>query len=73
MGMKGGYITIKIGNLEVNIGGDILLEINGHKLDTPDHVGEAVDYFNALQPGDKYTIKVLRKGEIKELHWSISK
>ena len=71
MGIKGGYIAAKIGNTEVNIGGDIILEINGQKLDTHENIGKAVDYFNALKPGDKYTIKVLRKGEVKELNWSI--
>ena len=72
MGLKGGYITTKIGDVDVNIGGDIILEINGYKLDSPDEIGKAVDYFNALEAGDKYTVKVLRKGELIDLHWKIS-
>jgi len=73
MGMKGGYINAKLGEVEFVIGGDILLDIDGHKLDSPENMVKAVDYFNALEDGDKYTIRVLRNGTIKDLNWRISK
>ena len=73
MGIKGGYINTTIAGSNIVIGGDILLEIDKHKLNSEENINKAIEYFNVLKVGDKYTITVLRKGEIVELKWSISK
>ena len=71
MGLKGGYYRAIINKREMIIGGDIVLAIDGHKFDTEEHILEALDYLNSLKPGDKYTLKVLRHGEIIDISWVI--
>ena len=71
MGLKGGSIITKIGNEELAIGGDILLQLDDKILDSPEHILIALDYINAMKPGTKYTFKVLRKGEIIDVSWTI--
>ena len=71
MGMKGGYINAIIGEHQIAIGGDIILSIDKVKLDSPKHVKEAIDHLNSMSSGQKYTISILRNGEIKTLNWSV--
>ena len=71
MGMKGGYVNMTVGKTNITIGGDIILAIDEYPLDNKDNIKKALAYFNALPKGEKYTIKVLRAGEIKELNWTI--
>ncbi len=71
MGLKGGSIIVLIGTEELVVGGDILLEIDGKKLDSPDNILIALDYLNALETGYKYTLKVLRMGKVVDISWTV--
>ena len=71
MGMKGGSINIKINNQPITIGGDIILAIDNIKLNNKASIQNGVEYLNNLPKGAKYTITVLRAGEIIKLNWII--
>ena len=71
MGLKGGSILGTIGNDEIVLGGDVLLQLDDKKLDSPENILIALDYLNALTTGDKYTFKVLRMGEVIDVSWTI--
>ncbi len=71
MGLKGGSIVAIIGGEELTIGGDILLELNDKKLDSPENILVALDSLNSLKPDDKYTFKVLRMGKIVDVSWKV--
>ena len=69
MGLKGGFIKAIIVNHEVILGGDVVLSIDGHSFDNEENALLAVDYLNAIKPGQEYTFKVLRFGKIIDVKW----
>jgi serine protease Do len=69
MGLKGGFIKAIIADREVILGGDIVLSIDGHNFDNEENALIAVDYLNAIKPGQEYTFKVLRFGKIIDVKW----
>ncbi|MCK5846727.1 MAG: trypsin-like peptidase domain-containing protein [Bacteroidales bacterium] len=71
MGLKGGSIIVQIGKEELVIGGDIIIQLDDKRLDTPEEILKALDYLNALKVGDKYTFKVLRMGKMIDIVWTV--
>ncbi len=71
MGLHGGSIIAKIGDEEIVIGGDIILQIDNIKFGTEESVLKGIDYINSLKPGSKYTLKVLRMGQIIDINWTV--
>lgn len=69
MGMKGGYVTLKIGETEFLAGGDFVLEFDGIPLNSRENVEKLWDYLNNLEKGHHYQVKVYRDGKIKHLSW----
>jgi hypothetical protein len=47
------------------LGGDILLEVAGIKLDKPENFLVLPDVLKKFKPGDTYVIKYFRNGEVK--------
>jgi len=69
MGMKGGYVTMKIGETELLAGGDFILQFDDIPLNSSANIEKFYAYLNTLERGHQYKIKVYRAGEIKHLTW----
>lgn len=69
MGLKGGYLSITIGNRDLLVGGDILLELDNIPLTSMENLEKVGDHMMTLKSGDKYKFKILRAGKIMEIEW----
>ncbi len=69
MGLKGGYLNITIGNRDLLVGGDILLELDGIPITSMENLEKISDHMLTLKAGDKYKFKILRAGKIMEVEW----
>lgn len=68
LGVQAGNIRANIGGEELIIGGDIILEVAGIKVaGDGSSLAEMQKVLSKLQPGQKYSVKVLRCGQIIEL------
>ena len=64
LGLKPGYIPVKIENAEVLLGGDVIVEIGGDTVFINRPGRERIfNYLKSLQSGDLLSITVLRGGE----------
>jgi S1-C subfamily serine protease len=63
-GLRGGSTEATIEGANFKLGGDIITEIDGKKIETMEELIEAVD---AARPGDKMELTVLRHGETEQL------
>jgi serine protease Do len=68
LGIEGGLIKATIADVELVLGGDIILEVQGISLIDPDAREKIRDVMSGLKDGDKITVRVLRGGEIIELN-----
>jgi len=65
-GLRGGQIEVAIGEHDFLIGGDIVLSINGMRLDTPEKLNNVM---RALQVGSTVTLKVFRDGKERDIQY----
>lgn len=72
MGMKGGYLKMNVGTVDFMAGGDIILSFDNITLDSMEKIEELRAYLNTLEKYHKYKIKVLRNGQVKDLHWQLT-
>ncbi|WP_167618839.1 S1C family serine protease [Maribellus sediminis] len=72
MGLKGGYLTMKIGELEFLSGGDIILQFDDIPLNSIENIEKFYEYMNNLEKGQEYQVKILRNGETKTLRWRMT-
>lgn len=56
-GLRAGIRNVRLGNMIVPIGSDVILQINGKKVDSADTL---IRYVREKQPGDQVTFTVLR-------------
>jgi serine protease Do len=73
MGMKGGYVAIKIGATEFLAGGDFILKFDDIPLNTRENIEKFWDYLNDREEGHQYLVQVFRNGEIKHLSWRLNR
>jgi serine protease Do len=73
MGMQGGIENVTIADRELIIGGDIVLAIQDIILDNPEKLIEVQKTISDLETGDVLKVKILRKGKIQELTYTIPK
>lgn len=66
-GMQGGKISARIEGVELDLGGDIVLSIQGIVCDGPHNFNAIKEQIASLTPGDSFVVKVLRDGEVIEL------
>jgi S1-C subfamily serine protease len=59
-GIRGPSRETTIGNHRVPAGGDIVLAVNGHAVESPQHLASAIDQF---KPGDRITLTLLRDNQ----------
>ena len=67
MGVKGGTYDATIEGTEIKLGGDIILEVNKIPVISEENFGRILDSFNTLNPGDEFTLKILRRGRVQSL------
>jgi len=67
LGVKGGMVSAKIGDNEIIVGGDIILETMGVSIAEEDAREKIRAKLGALESGDEMVVKVLRGGEVVEL------
>ena len=71
MGLKGGYLTMSIGDTKFLAGGDIILQFDDIKFNSNENVEKFWEYLNTVPQNHKYTVKVIRNGEITDLNWRL--
>ncbi|OIQ41288.1 MAG: hypothetical protein BM563_00965 [Bacteroidetes bacterium MedPE-SWsnd-G1] len=64
LGLNGGYINATIEGKPILVGGDILLEIAGVKLDSEEAIISLREKIVTLKEGSSYAVKYLRAGKI---------
>jgi len=67
LGLRGGSTRVQIEDVELVLGGDIVLECFGVSLAEENARDKIRERVNALKDGDKMVLKVLRRGEVVEL------
>jgi S1-C subfamily serine protease len=67
-GIEGGDTEATIEGVQVNLGGDIITEVDGKPVDSME---EVVDKVNSAQPGDKMELTLLR-GDNEEKHVTVT-
>ena len=62
--VKAGDIPVSIGRNKLVIGGDIIVEAGGERIYVNRKgIKRSTDYLNAVKPGEKVTITVIREGK----------
>jgi serine protease Do len=69
VGVKGGFLNVIIGEEEVLLGGDIILQVDDIRIDGEESILKLIAYLNNVNSTVTHVIKVLRAGEIIELRW----
>lgn len=69
LGINGGFRKVTIGDQEIMLGGDIILQVDDIKITGEESLYEIWEYLNSTSAVATYSIKVLRKGEIIDLRW----
>jgi S1-C subfamily serine protease len=67
LGLKGGTYRLPVEGEEWILGGDIILEVMGIQIGSPEDREKIRERMRALKDGDPMTVEVLRGGEIVEL------
>ncbi len=63
-GIEGGDTEATIEGVQVNLGGDIIAEVDGKPVDSME---EVVDAVNGAQPGEKMELTILRGDDEKQV------
>jgi len=69
VGVKGGFLNVTIGEEEVLLGGDIILQVDDIQITGEESLLKLMAYLNNVNSTVTHVIKVLRAGEIIELRW----
>jgi S1-C subfamily serine protease len=67
LGLKGGSVPFKIEDFTLVVGGDIIVEAMGTRLDSPENLVKIRQQLNELSPAQLLKVKVLRGGKEIEL------
>jgi len=67
-GLNGGEMDLVVGGQDFLIGGDIITDINGTALTSPDHLVTAL---RGLKVGDKIRLRVARNGTTREVEYAL--
>jgi len=69
-GIEGGSTTATIEGVQVELGGDIITEINGKKVTGME---EVIEFVNKAKPGDSAELTILRDGQSKQATVTLGK
>jgi S1-C subfamily serine protease len=62
--LKGGTQRVQVGNVLVNVGGDVVVKADQHDVKTND---ELIRYIREKKPGESILLTVLRKGKLEDV------
>jgi S1-C subfamily serine protease len=68
LGLRAGTMRGNLEGQQMLLGGDVILAVMGVSLDEPDAYGRIRELMNGVAENDRITVKVLRGGEIVDLH-----
>jgi len=69
-GLKGGDEEVRFQAGEYRTGGDVILQVDGNDIVTPDDLAH---YVSAHRPGEKVTLTVLRNGDREQIEVTLGK
>jgi serine protease Do len=68
LGLRAGKISLTVGENNIVIGGDIILEVQGMPISKQvEQLREIRQAVSVLKPGDSYRLKILRNGKVIDL------
>ena len=67
-GLRGGAFDISIGGNELLLGGDVITEMNGIRLDSPGSLRKAI---GALAVGQQLSLKIWREGKVQSVRYKL--
>ena len=68
-GIKGGFIQMKIGDLEFLAGGDVILAVEDIPVDSEENILKIREFVIDLPDKTVFNVKILRKGEVQNIRW----
>ena len=71
MGLKGGYLTTKVGDNEFLAGGDIILQFDDITLDSQENLEKFWEYLNTVPQNHEYEVKIFRNAQPTTLKWKV--
>jgi serine protease Do len=71
LGLRGGYLKAQIGSETVMLGGDIILSVDGLKLNSMENIEKIWKSLDKKKTGDEINFQVMRAGYIKDYKWII--
>lgn len=71
MGLKGGYLAMKVGDTEFLAGGDIILQFDDIVFNSNENLEKFWEYLNTVPQNHEYTVKVFRNAGVEELNWKL--
>jgi S1-C subfamily serine protease len=69
-GLKGGDEKLHFQGFPYEVGGDVILSVDGHEVLRPEDIARDI---GTLQPGDRVKLKILRDGAEKEIQVTLGK
>jgi serine protease Do len=69
VGLKGGFLRVTIGEEELLLGGDIILQVDDIQITGQESLLKLMAYLNDVNSTVTHNIKVLRAGQIVDLRW----
>jgi len=66
IGLKGGFVPAKIGGVDILLGGDVILEIAGIRLEDRNALVELDKKMKSINVGESFEIIILRQGGISK-------
>ena len=69
-GLEGGDEELRFQAGEYKVGGDVILQVDGHDIVTPDDLAH---YVSVHEPGEKVTLTVLRNGDREQIEVTLGK
>ena len=63
-GLIGAQRIVRVGNMQVGLGGDIVVEAGGKPIESQ---SDLITLISSLKPGDELVLKILRGNEFKEI------
>jgi len=73
MGLKGGYVAMKVGETEFLAGGDFILSFDDIPLNTRENIEKLWNHLNQQEENHQYMVKIFRDGKIKHLSWRLNR
>ena len=73
LGIKGGYVTVKIDDMEFLSGGDFILKFDGIKLNSRENIEKLWEHLNEIEEDQAYEVQIYRNGKIESLMWQMDR